>query len=166
MAVEDEPATGGHEPRWLDAQQLEDWKTLWAVLVRLPAAIEGQLQRESGLTAMDYYVLAVLSEQPGRRMRMGELAQLASASLSRLSHLVRRLEGQDLVRRAPDPTDGRFTVAILTDAGFGVLAAAAPGHVTQVRALVVDALDPAALRALADGAERILARLDGAPGRP
>lgn len=160
VAPEHETPHPDGAPLWLDADQLHAWKALWAMLVRLPAAVESQLQRDSGLTAMDYYVLAVLSEEPGRSMRMGELARLACASPSRLSHLVRRLEGEDLLRRAPDCTDGRFTLAVLTERGLEALVAAAPGHVCRVRSLVVDALDPAALRALADGAQRILAQLD------
>src|SRR5215203_3402365 len=64
---------------------------------------------------VEYQVLAMLSERPRRTMRMSSLAEVTNASLSRLSHLVERLERRDLVRREPDPTDGRFTNAILTD---------------------------------------------------
>ena len=79
---------------------------------------------------------------------MSSLADLANASLSRLSHLVKRLEERGLVRREPDPADGRFTNAILTDKGFQTLAEAAPGHVADVRSLVIDVLSPEQLRRL------------------
>src|SRR5215472_6892797 len=52
--------------------------------------------------------LAAALPQPGRTLRMSSLADLANASLSRLSYLVTRLEARGLVRREPDPEDGRF----------------------------------------------------------
>jgi DNA-binding MarR family transcriptional regulator len=91
---------------------------------------------------------------------MSALADLANASLSRLSHLVKRLEERGLVRREADRADGRFTNAILTEEGFRVLAAAAPGHVAHVRSLVVDVLSPEQLRRMGLAADRIMARID------
>ena len=84
-------------------------------------------------------------------MRMSELAEVTIASLSRLSHLIKRLERRDLVRREPDPDDGRYTNAILTPAGLRLLTASAPAHVAKVRELVIDALSPAELRDAAHG---------------
>jgi DNA-binding MarR family transcriptional regulator len=85
---------------------------------------------------------------------------LANASLSRLSHLVKRLESRGLVRREADPADGRFTNAIMTKAGYKLLVASAPGHVTRVRSLVIDALSSVELRQLRDASERLLARIE------
>jgi DNA-binding MarR family transcriptional regulator len=93
-------------------------------------------------------------------MRMSSLAEVTNASLSRLSHLFSRLEGRGLVRREADPTDGRFTNAILTDAGFRTLAEAAPGHVAHVRSLVIDVLSAEQLRRLGRDADRIMSRID------
>ena len=93
-------------------------------------------------------------------MRMSELAVLTNAELSRLSHLITRLQKRGYVRREPDPNDGRYTNAVLTDAGYDVVVAAPPGHVAAVRELVVDALDDTALAALKTSAERINARID------
>lgn len=129
-------------PEWLSDDELETWKRFSGVLVRLPFALDAQLQRDSGLTYFEYLVLAVLSEQPGRTMRMSELAGLANGSLSRLSHVAKRLEGRGLLRREPCPDDGRYTNAILTDAGWDQVVAAAPGHVGAVRAAVFDVLSP------------------------
>jgi DNA-binding MarR family transcriptional regulator len=111
---------------------------------------------------VEYQVLAMLSKTPERTMRMSSLAVLTNASLSRLSHLFTRLEGRGLVRREPDPEDGRFTNAILTDEGFRTLAAAAPGHVAHVRSLVIDVLSPEQLRRLGLTADRIMSRIDTA----
>ncbi|MGB6771233.1 MAG: MarR family transcriptional regulator [Candidatus Dormiibacterota bacterium] len=109
---------------------------------------------------VEYQVLAMLSESPDRTMRMSALAEVTNASLSRLSHVVERLERRGFVRRAPDRTDGRFTKAILTDEGFETLAAAAPGHVRHLRSLVIDVLSPEQLRRLGGDAARIMARID------
>jgi DNA-binding MarR family transcriptional regulator len=93
-------------------------------------------------------------------MRMSALGSVTNVSLSRLSHLVKRLEGRGFIRREPDPADGRFTNAILTDKGFQTLADAAPGHVAHVRSLVVDVLSPEQLRRLGRDADRIVSRID------
>jgi DNA-binding MarR family transcriptional regulator len=111
---------------------------------------------------VEYQVLAMLSESPRRTMRMSSLAEVTNASLSRLSHLVKRLEDRGLVRREPDLVDGRFTNALLTDEGFHTLAEAAPAHVAHVRSLVIDVLSPEQLRRLGLAADRIMSRIDAA----
>jgi DNA-binding MarR family transcriptional regulator len=93
-------------------------------------------------------------------MRMSALAEVANASLSHLSRVINRLADRGLVRREADVTDGRFTNAILTDDGFQILAAAAPGHVAHVRSLVIDILSPEQLRRLGRDAQRITSRID------
>src|SRR3954465_7599557 len=103
------------EPRWLDADEQETWMALAAVLMRLPGALDAQLQRDAGLTHFEYLVLSGLSMAPGRTMRMSALAAAAAAPPPRLSQVVTRLEKRGWVRRAPDPTDGRYTLAILTE---------------------------------------------------
>lgn len=143
------------EPRWLSAEELETWQALHLVIASLPAALGNQLQRDSDLSFLDYYVLAGLSEQPDHTMRLSRLAILANSELSRLSHLVRRLENRGLVRREPDPADGRFTNAILTEDGYAELVKAAPGHVELVRQLVFDPLSESERRTL----HKVLAKI-------
>jgi DNA-binding MarR family transcriptional regulator len=126
----------------------------------LPWSIDQQLQRDSKLRMVEYQVLAMLSDSPERTMRMSSLAEVTNASLSRLSHLVERLERRGFVRREPDPTDGRFTNAILTEKGLQTLAEAAPGHLTHVRSLVIDVLSPEQLRRLGRDADRIMSHID------
>jgi DNA-binding MarR family transcriptional regulator len=136
------------EPRWLTDEEQQAWRRFIEVLVKVPAALEGQLQRDAGLTHMGYLVLATLSERDDRRLAMSRLAKKASASLSRLSHVVARLEAQGLVRRERDPEDGRVQIAVLTDEGFAKIVTTAPGHVETVRSLVFDRLTPAQIRQL------------------
>ena len=146
--------------KWLRAEELDSWLSVVRLLTWLPWSIDQQLQRDSDLTMVEYQVLAMLSERPERTMRMSSLAEVTNASLSRLSRVVTRLENRGLVRREADPTDGRFTNAILTDLGAHTLADAAPRHVAHVRHLVMDVLSPEQLRRLGLAADRIMARID------
>ncbi|HMF84580.1 MAG TPA: MarR family transcriptional regulator [Acidimicrobiia bacterium] len=152
----------GDEPdvQWLTADELDAWLSVVRLMMWLPWSIDQQLQRDSGLRMVEYQVLAMLSENPERTMRMSSLAEVTNASLSRLSRLVQRLEERGMVRREPDPTDGRFTNAVLTEKGFRTLAEAAPGHVAHVRSLVIDVLSPEQLRRLGRDADRIMTRID------
>jgi DNA-binding MarR family transcriptional regulator len=146
--------------KWLTAEELASWLSVVRLMMWLPWSIDQQLRRDSNLGMVEYQVLARLSGSPERTMRMSSLAVLTNASLSRLSHLVKRLEGRGLVRREPDPADGRFTNAILTEKGFQTLAEAAPAHVAHVRSLVIDVLSPEQLRRLGRDADRIVSRID------
>jgi DNA-binding MarR family transcriptional regulator len=148
------------QPRWLDDEQQESWRAVSGMMHTLRWALECQLQQDAGLSFIEYHALARLSENPGHVMRMSELAEVTNASLSRLSHLIKRLEARGLVRREPDPTDGRYTNAILTEAGLRLLTASAPAHVAKVRELVIDALSPAQLRQLRTASELILQRIE------
>ena len=146
--------------KWLTAAEVDSWLSVVRLMTWLPWSIDQQLQRDSNLGMVEYQVLAMLSNSPERTMRMSSLAEVTNASLSRLSHLVKRLEGRGLVRREPDSADGRFTNAILTQKGFQTLAEAAPGHVAHVRSLVIDVLSPEQLRRLGLAADRIMSRID------
>jgi DNA-binding MarR family transcriptional regulator len=142
---------------WLSDEQQAAWRPVAALMIRLPAALDAQLQKDAGITQFDYLVLSALSEADNRTLRMSELAALASGSLSRLSHVVSRLENKGWVRREPCPGDGRFINAVLTDAGWEKVLATAPGHVAAVRKLVLDALTPAEFEELGEICTRLLA---------
>ncbi|MFF2405420.1 MarR family winged helix-turn-helix transcriptional regulator [Streptomyces sp. NPDC058092] len=147
------------EPRWLDADEQQQWYAFAYVLTQLPAALEAQIQRDVGIAHFDYVVMSALSMAPERTLRMSELAQYAGSTLSRLSNVVIRLEKRGWVRRHPDPSDGRATLATLTDDGMDKVAAAAPGHVDAVRRLVFDPLTKAQQRQLGAVSQRILGAL-------
>ncbi|MGE0296410.1 MarR family winged helix-turn-helix transcriptional regulator [Pseudonocardia sp.] len=145
--------------RWLSEEETGAWKALVSLLLQLTGPLDAQLQRDSGLSLFEYLVLSSMSMAPGRALRMSELARLANGSLSRLSNVVKRLEAAGWVRRCPDPVDGRYTVAALTDEGFAVVEAAAPGHVDAVRRLVIDPLTAAQQRSLTAISARLLAAM-------
>ena len=142
---------------WLSDEEQAAWRPFVALLFRMPAALDAQLQKEAGISNYEYMVLSSLSEAPGRTLRMSELAALASGSLSRLSHVVSRLESRGWVRREACPGDGRFINAVLTDEGWAKVVATAPGHVAAVRKLLVDVLSPEDLRTLGSISEHLLA---------
>jgi DNA-binding MarR family transcriptional regulator len=141
--------------RWLSAEEQRAWRAFLQAAARVDDALDRQLQRDSGMPHAYYQVLAMLSEAPQRTLRMSELAQLTTSSASRLSHAVARLEEKGWVRREKHPTDRRGALAVLTDAGWDAVVAAAPGHVAAVRAAVFDRLDPAQVAQLRAISERL-----------
>ncbi|WP_430780299.1 MarR family winged helix-turn-helix transcriptional regulator [Actinoplanes sp. G11-F43] len=148
------------EPRWLSSDERAAWMTLMGVFMRLPAALDTQLQRDAGISHFEYGILAGLSEAPGRTMRMSELALLAEGSLARLSQAVGRLERRGWVSRCADPADGRYTLATLTADGWDKVVESAPGHVEHVRTLVFDSLTRAQVRQLREIGGRITTAID------
>ena len=141
--------------RWLDEQEKAAWTGLISLVLLLPGKLESPLRQEHGLTLFEYLVLSHLSEAPRRTLRMGELAFLASGSLSRLSNVVKRCEQRGWIKRSPDPADGRYTLAALTDTGFDVVDRAAPTHLRAVRRIVLDALDTTDQKALTRIADKL-----------
>lgn len=146
------------DTRWLTRHEKEAWTGLVALMLLLPGKLESPL-RDADLTLFEYLTLSHMSEAPKRRIRMSELAFLANGSLSRLSNVVKRFEQRGWVTRSPDPDDGRYTIAALTDAGYQLVVDAAPIHVRAVRELVLDPLTDADQRALT----RIAAKLRAVP---
>lgn len=145
---------------WLSKDELSAWVRLVAVTELLPGALDAQLRRDSDLMHFEYYVMAMLSEAPEKTLQMSELAAHTNATLPRLSHVVRRLEGRGLVRRSPCPEDRRATNATLTEEGWARVQEAAPGHATTVRQMVFDALSPEQVKQLEGISTAILGKLD------
>jgi DNA-binding MarR family transcriptional regulator len=146
--------------RWLSEDEQRAWRKLASLNMLLPAALDAQLQRDHKLTHFAYFVLAMLSEAPGRALRMSVLAARSSSSPSRLSHTVARLESRGWVKRSRASDDGRGQVAELTDEGWTALIGAAPGHVEAVRQYVFDALTPEQVQQLGDICAAMLKRVD------
>jgi DNA-binding MarR family transcriptional regulator len=142
-------------PTRLSGEDLETWAALATILEWLPAALDSQLQQDADLTHFEYGVLFALATAPDRTLRMSVLAGYANSSLSRLSRAASRLESKGWVRRVPDPTDGRYTLAILTDLGVRKVDQATPGHVHTVRRLVLDTLTGPQTRQLREISRRI-----------
>ncbi|MFG2103542.1 MarR family winged helix-turn-helix transcriptional regulator [Micromonospora echinaurantiaca] len=147
--------------RWLDPDEQRTWRAFLTASRALMETLDRELQRDAGMPHAYYEILVRLSEAPGRRLRMSELAEASGASRSRLSHAVSRMEAAGWVRREECPTDRRGQVALLTEAGFATLAAAAPGHVEGVRRHLFDALTPAQVDQLRRISETLADHLTG-----
>ena len=147
------------DPLWLTDRQQAAWRSLVALVTRLPAALDTQLQRDSSLTHFDYFVLSVLSEDPNRRIQLRDLAKFANASLSRLSHVVTKLEKLGWVKR--ESIEGsRGSYAVLTDAGMDKVVESAPGHVATVQALLFAGLNDEEVERLGELSSVMLTQLD------
>ena len=146
--------------RWLTPDELRAWLKLAGVMLKLQPALDSQLQRDSELTHFEYLCLAMLSEHEDRTLRMSQLAAQTNASLSRLSHVVTKLEKRGLVERTPCAESRRVTMCHLTDEGWKHLVKAAPGHVETVRSLVFDGLAPEDVAALERVAAHIVERVE------
>lgn len=151
---------------WLDDDQQELWEALLTVVIALPAALDRQLRRDANISNFEYGVLARLSMADEATMRLGELARLCDSTLPRLSKVMDRFEDRGWVVRRPDPGDGRFTLATLEKAGRQKLVESAPGHVAQVKRLVLDPLSATQRRQLSASLTRIAATLREDPEAP
>lgn len=147
------------EPQWLTAQERQAWLALIFTATVLPATFDSQLLREGKLSLFSYNVLAMLSEAEGRTLPMSELAARTGSSLSRLSHVVRKLEDRGWVERKPSAKDARVTTAYLTGMGMSTIESMAPGHVSTVRDLVFDGLDERDVADLERVGKKMLGRL-------
>jgi DNA-binding MarR family transcriptional regulator len=127
-------------PRWLTDPEQRAWRAFAIASQLLMDQLDRELQRDAGMSHAYYVILVGLSEQPGRAMRMTDLARMLRYSKTRLSEAIARLEERGWVTREPCPTDRRSTFAVLTHSGFAALEAAAPGHVAGVRRHLFDRL--------------------------
>jgi len=142
-------------PTELTGEDLETWAALATVLEWLPPALDAQLQRDAQLSHFEYGVLYALAQAPDGTLRMSVLAGYANSTLSRLSRAATRLETQGWLRRTPDPADGRYTLAVLTEPGKAKVRDATPGHVQLVHQLVLDRLTAPQTRQLREISRRI-----------
>jgi DNA-binding MarR family transcriptional regulator len=145
---------------WLDEEQQRAWRAIAKLYTKLPATLDSELQRIARITLFEYEVLALLAESDRRTLQMSELAAGTNSSLSRLSHVISRMEKRGWVTRQACPSDGRAADAVLTESGLAKIVDAAPGHVRTVRELVIDAITPAQLRQLGSAAAKVADRID------
>jgi len=147
------------QTRWLDDDERATWLAFVFGTRLFWDEVERDLQRDAQLPFGYYEILVMLSDAPGHTLRMSDLADATQSSRSRLSHAVARLEREGWVRREECPTDRRGANAVLTDAGFAALEAAAPSHVESVRRHLFDQLSPAQIEQLHDICDTLLGHL-------
>ncbi len=149
----------------LDPAEFAAWGGFLAAHSRLAARLDAELRHDHGMTLAAYDVLVNLRHAPSQRMRMAALAETVHFSLGGMTKLVRRLEQDGLVRREPDPTDGRAWFAVLTTDGDARLARARASHLAAVRRLFLDHATPAELELLGALWRRVLDAAEPAPPR-
>ncbi len=147
-------------PDWLKPEQLDPWMSMVALMTVLPAHLDSQLIRDSNLTHFDYMVMSMLAEANDRTLRISELAARTNGTLSRLSHVIDRLEKRQLINRVPCPEDSRAKNAVLTRLGLETWLASAPNHLAEVRRVVIEALTAEQLTQMQHINEALLAKLD------
>lgn len=150
---------GMTETNWLTQREERAWRAYRRMQTVLPAQLARDLVRDSALTDPDYDVLSTLSERPGHRWQLRDLAAKMLWSRSRLSHHIARMESRGLVAREDDPADRRGCMIVLTDDGRRTLDKAAPQHVASVREHFVDLLTDDEIATLTQLAERVVDRL-------
>ena len=146
------------EPNWLNAREDRAWRAFMHAHHQLVVHLNRGLQ-ESGLSAADYEVLAVLSALDGDHMPARDLCKALGWEKSRLSHQLRRMQKDGLISREPNPDDARSTLVCLLHTGRAAIEKAAPRHVEDVRRNFIDLLTPAELDMLATLNERVLHHL-------
>jgi DNA-binding MarR family transcriptional regulator len=154
-----ESGGAGGEVRWLTPKERRAWLSIVATHMQLMPALEADLQREGPVSFFEYQVLAMLSENDGP-LPMSELAARTNSSLSRLSHVARKLEARAWIRRQSSPEDARVTLAEMTDRGMDEVVRIAPHHVASVRACLLDVLDDEDLEDIGRIGAKILGHLD------
>lgn len=148
------------EVRWLTDAEMLAWRSYIVATMRLRHRLHRELSEAHAVSLTDYEVLVVLDSQPGKRLRMSELAIMMGSTKSRLSHQIGRMEDTGIVRRVPDPEDKRGVIAELTPAGQDLLTRAAPTHVDGVRQHLIDLLTPEEQAVIGEGFSRVLEHLN------
>jgi len=148
---------------WLSDDEQQTWRTYLRMSSLLPAALNRELQQESGLTLPEYEVLVQLSEAPQHRLRPFQICDALNWEQSRLSHQLTRMERRGLLSRRECTVDGRGAFIELTPAGGAAISAAAARHVAAVRRLVFDRLDDAQRAAFEEACTTIVTALSEQP---
>ncbi len=148
------------EPQWLTPEERAAWLAILSITTLLPGSLEAPLQQAAKLSLFEYNVLAMLSEAEGHVLPMSELAARTSASLSRLSHVAKKLQARGFVVRSTHTDDARVTRATITDAGVKLVRELAPAHVASVRTTIFNQLDERDTASLARIGRKIIRGLD------
>jgi DNA-binding MarR family transcriptional regulator len=145
MAISDPAA----RPAAASQQELIDTlvKTSFAAMAAL-----NRTAAEHDLSLTQLRVLAILRD---RRVKMSELADYLGLDKSTVSGLVDRAEKRGLLRRAPNPLDGRGVDVLLTTGG-AELAERGAAEIAQSLSPMTSALTTAETRRLTALLERML----------
>lgn len=142
------------QPRWLSDEEQRAWRAYLRGSRLIEEALDRDLQAH-GVQLTEYEIMSMLSEAPGRRLRMSGLADLVVQSRSRLTHTASRLEQRGWVVREACLQDKRGVELVLTAAGFEAVREVARVHVESVRRSVIDNVPPELFSCLGDAMDAI-----------
>lgn len=142
------PAPPGSAP--FTAGELAAWRGMLEIHSRVTRRLDAQMRAAHGLSVSEYEVLMFLTDAPGHRMRMSDIADQVLLSRSGCTRLINRLVALRDVTRTEDSRDGRGLYAELTASGLEKAAAARVTHRTGVRRFFLDHLTAADQLALGD----------------
>ncbi|QMU76184.1 MarR family transcriptional regulator [Streptacidiphilus sp. PB12-B1b] len=148
---------------WLDDTEAQAWRSFLRMHTQLMARLGRELQTDSDLSLADFDVLVQLTDIPGGRIRVLELARALRWEKSRMSHHLARMVKRELIVREECANDRRGSFVAITPAGRAAIRTAAPRHVRTVRRLVFDAITPEQVAALAGLSEEVLRQLEEEP---
>ena len=165
-----------HEPeRWLEElpepeafspEEFDAWRGLIRLRETVMREIDRRLRDHDLISLADYGVLITLVTAPGLKLRMSDLGAQRMLTPSGITRVVVRLEEQGLVRREPDPADGRAAFAALTRPGLEALRRAQVVHHATVRELYLGRLTKPELDRVARLLEKALPGVVSAPAWP
>src|SRR5215208_6079862 len=153
------------EPRVVDEGLEQGRNVCWRTFLTAHAAAIERIERdlaEEGLMPLSWYdVLLALYEAPERKLRMHELARAILVTRGGLTRLVARIEKAGLLRREPDPADGRGLFAVLNDEGLEALRRTWPSYARGIAEHFGRHLSDEEARVLIEALERVLVAARG-----
>ena len=130
------PPLSARDPR------LRPWRAFVLAHAHVSRRLDEDLRAEHDLSLQEYVSLLILAEAPGRRLRMGRLAEALALSKSGVTRLIDRLVDDHLVERVTCSSDARGAEARLTETGVSRLRTAAPTHLRGIAEYFLATITP------------------------
>ena len=102
--------------------RLAPWRAFLLAHARVSRRLDEELRAEHDVSFAEYDALLTIAQAPGRRIRMGQLAEEVLLSKSGVTRLIDRLVGDGLVERSACLADARGAEAVLTERGLDTAA--------------------------------------------
>src|SRR5215218_8941533 len=150
-------------PLTADDARLAPWRAFLVAHARISRRLDEELRSEHDLSLAEYDALLTIARSPGRRIRMGLLADEVILSKSGVTRLIDRLVTDGLVERGVCLSDARGAEAVLTDAGLARMRSASRTHLRGISQHFLDVVDPADLESV-ERSMTAVARRAGASG--
>jgi DNA-binding MarR family transcriptional regulator len=153
----------GHQSR---KNEPSVWRLFFEAHGRLSKILEDELLATQGLSFAWYDVLLHLSETPGGKLRMNELADALVWSRSWLTRRIDQMVEAGLVQREIDDADRRGAFAVLTRKGRSTFRKAAEQHLADIDRHFYSHLSEADLRALRKALTKLVLADRRSTGQP